>query len=114
MWTAIRYTNTRLFGYVEDRVPGVKALSFVDDVAWLVEEKDGDSLSAKLEEAATAAQGWADANAVSFVTSKTEAIVLSRMRRANTAKARGIQVGDKPIHFNKHATLWLGMVEYIY
>ena len=44
-----------LFGSVEDRVPGVNALSFVDDVAWLV-EKDEDSLSAKLEKAATAAK----------------------------------------------------------
>jgi len=40
-------------------------------VAWLVEEKDEDSLSAKLEKAATAAQEWANTNAVSFDTSKT-------------------------------------------
>ena len=26
-----------LFGYVKERVPGVKALSFVDDVAWTTE-----------------------------------------------------------------------------
>jgi len=60
-----------------------------------VEERDEDSLSAKLEEAATAAQEWADANAVSFDTSKTEAIVLSRRRKVSTANARGVQAGDK-------------------
>jgi len=92
-----------------DRVPGVKALSFVDDVAWLVEDKDEDSLSARLEEATTVAQEWANANAVCFDTSKTEAVVLSGRRRTNTANARGIQVGDKTVHFNKHATRWLGV-----
>lgn len=69
-------------------------LSFVDDVAWLVKDKDEDSLSARLEEAATAAQEWANANAGSFDTSKTEAIVLRR-RRTNTANARGIR-GTRP------------------
>ena len=45
----------------------------------------------------------------SFDTSKTEAIVLSRRRWTNTANARGIQAGDKTLHFNKHATRWLGV-----
>ena len=77
-----------------------------------MEEKDEDPLSAnkqKQKKEATAAQEWADANAVSFGTSKTEAIALSRRRRVNTANARGVQVGDKTIHFNKHATRWLGV-----
>jgi len=74
-----------------------------------VEDKDEDSFSARLEEAATAAQEWANANAASFDTTKTEAIALSRRRRINTANARGIQVGDKAVHFSKHATRWLGV-----
>ena len=61
-----------LFGYVEDKVPGIKALPFVDDVAWLAEGKIEDVLSTRLEEAAEAAQECADANAVTFDTDKNE------------------------------------------
>ena len=53
-----------LFGYVETGVPGVKVLSFVDDVVWLVEDGYEDTLSASLEEAAKAAQEWAEENVV--------------------------------------------------
>ena len=55
-----------LFGHVEDKVPGIKALSFGDDVAWLAEGEHEDALSETLERAAKAAQEWADANAVTF------------------------------------------------
>ena len=41
---------------MEDKVPGIKALSFVDDVAWLAEGKSEDALSTRLEEVAKAAQ----------------------------------------------------------
>ena len=44
-----------LFAYVEERVPGIKALSFVDDVAWLAEGADENEISVRLEEAAVAA-----------------------------------------------------------
>jgi len=44
-----------LFGYMEDKVPDIKPLSFVDDVAWLAEGKSEDVLSTRLEEAAKAA-----------------------------------------------------------
>ena len=49
-----------LFAHVEREVPGIKALSFVDDVAWLAEDRDEYNLSAALEAAAAAAQRWAD------------------------------------------------------
>jgi len=83
-----------LFGHVEENVPGIKALAFVDDVTWLAEGENKDALSATLERAAKAAQEWADANAVTFDTQKTEAIVLSRRRRTPLANARGIRVGE--------------------
>ena len=57
-----------LFGYVEDKVPGIKALSFADDVAWLVGDEHEGTLSARLEEAFKVAAEWADANAVTFDT----------------------------------------------
>ena len=65
-----------LFGYVEERVPGVKAPSFVDDVAWTREGETEDGISETLE-----------ANAVTFDTQKTEAIFLSRRRKRRTPAA---------------------------
>jgi len=37
---------------VEDKVPGIKVLSFVDDVAWRAEGESEGALSTKLEEVA--------------------------------------------------------------
>jgi len=90
-----------LFGYEEDRAPGVKALSYVDGVAWPTEGEHEDGLSATLEEGAKAAQKWADANAGTFDTEKTEAIALSRRRRSPLANARSIRVGGKTVQLNK-------------
>jgi len=39
-----------LFGYVEERVPGVKAPSFVGDVAWTTEGQTEDGISETLEQ----------------------------------------------------------------
>ena len=47
-----------LFAHVEREVPGIKALSFADGVAWLAEDWGENNLSAILE-AAAAAQRWA-------------------------------------------------------
>jgi len=60
----------------------------------MAEGESEDALSTKLEEAAKAAQEWADANAVTFDTDKTEAIVLSKRRRTALADARGIMVAE--------------------
>jgi len=76
-----------LFGFVEEKMPGVKSLSFVDDVAWMVEGDGEDELSETLERAASAAQEWADPNAVTFDTQKTEAILLSRRRKSRNPAA---------------------------
>ena len=73
-----------LFSYVEEKEPGVKALSFVDDVTWLAEGEAANEISKTLEKAAAAARGWAEANAVAFDAQKTEAILLSRRRKRKT------------------------------
>jgi len=91
-------------------MPGVKALSFVDGVAWLAEGDQANEVSVILEKAAAAAQEWAVANAVAFDAQKTEAIPLSRRRKRKTgAPLRGIQVEGRTVHFNKQATRWLGV-----
>jgi len=45
---------------------GTKALSFVDDVAWIAEDKDENDRSATQEAVASAAQQLAEQNAVIF------------------------------------------------
>jgi len=96
---------------VEERVPSVKALSFVDVVAWTTEGDAEDDISQTLEQAAAAAQEWAEANAVAFDTEKTEAILRSRRRKRKTPAAppRGIQVAGQTVHFNAQATRRLGV-----
>lgn len=86
---------------MENKVPGIKALSFVG--------KSEGTLSPRTEEAAKAAQEWADTNAVTFDTGKPEPIVLSRRRRTALADARGIMVGGITAYFNGQATQWLSV-----
>jgi len=70
-----------LFKHVEEQVQGIKALSFVDDVAWTTEGDSDDDICQTLELAAAAAQEWAGANVIAFDTEETEAILLSRRRK---------------------------------
>jgi len=97
-----------LFGSVEEKVPGIKALSFVDDVAWLAEGDEANEISEILEKAAAAAQEWAEANAAAFDAQKTEAILLSRRRKRKTlapsSPSRGIQVEGRTVNFNLQQT----------
>jgi len=85
------------FSYVEEKVPNIKALSFVDDVAWTAVGDEEDDLSETLERAATAAQEWADINAVTFDTERMEAILLSRRRKRKSLAPHheGSRLGTK-------------------
>ena len=97
-----------LFAHVERECRAPRRSPFVDDEAWLAEDRDENNLSTTLEAAAAAAQRWADKNAVTFDPATTEAVLLSR-RTTVIAEPRGIQVGERLIHFNKQATRWLGV-----
>jgi len=54
--------------FVESRVPGVRALSFVDDVTWLAVGEDVGLLVRTLERCARLSERWAKDNAVEFET----------------------------------------------
>ena len=71
----------KLHGAVENQVEDSRGISFVDDVAWIVEGTDIDDVSNKLERCAAASLRWADDNAVSFEASRTEAILFSKRRK---------------------------------
>ena len=78
---------SELFDYVEQRMDGrIRAISFVDDIAWWTSAKDTTGVQQHLEEAASHALQWARNNAVSFDTEKTEAICYTQ------------RAGDTPRH----------------
>jgi ribonuclease HI len=95
-----------IFDEVERAVPGIKGLSFADDIAWWVKGEDEDEVAAKLAEAAAASLDWARDNGVAFDHGKTEAVLFRKQRVAPTAT---IRVGTNDIPFNTEATRWLGV-----
>jgi hypothetical protein len=63
-----------IFDVVERTVPGVKGLSFTDDIAWWAEGKNEEEVAVQLEEAAAASLDWAKDNGVAFDHGKTEQV----------------------------------------
>jgi hypothetical protein len=96
-----------VFSAVESSVPYTQALSFADDVAWMVRGKDVGDVTAKLEQCAARSIYWAQANAVAFDSAKTEALLLTRSRKKFPRMQ--IQVDGHRISYNKEATRWLGV-----
>jgi len=67
-----------IFDEVEATCPGVKALSFVDDVAWWAGGKTEKEVARSLERAAEALLTWATNNGIAFDHGKTEAALFRR------------------------------------
>jgi len=95
-----------IFDEVEAAVPGVRGLSFVDDISWWAEGRDDEAVAANLAAAATAAIKWAVENGVAFDHSKTEAALFHR--KTSTPSAT-VKVGGESVPFSKEATQWLGV-----
>jgi hypothetical protein len=70
-----------IFDTVEEMVPGIKGLSFADDIAWWVKGKDQEEVAAKLAEAAAASLAWAKDNGVAFDSGKTEATYFGKVEQ---------------------------------
>jgi len=66
-----------IFEEVETRVPGVKALSFADDISWWAEDKNEKEVVEELAEASKAAVSWGEENGIAFDHSKSEAVLFS-------------------------------------
>jgi ribonuclease HI len=102
-----------IFGDIEQAVPGVRALSFADDIGILALGSSVDQVCERLQQAGQAAIAWGQDNAVQFDEDKTEAALFTRKRgrqlREQVKKAR-IVIGAKRVPFNKEATRWLGIL----
>ena len=94
---------------VEEAHQGTIGLSFVDDVTWLVRGKTADQVARKLERCATTTLGWAQRNAVTFETEKTEAILFTRKRNRMREVRQNIKVGTHSVKFSREAVRWLGV-----
>jgi len=95
-----------IFDKVEAAVPGIRGLSFVEDISWWADGADSRAMAAKLSAAAAASIEWAVENGVAFDYGKTEAALFHKKRTASTAT---VSVGTNDIPFNKEATRWLGV-----
>jgi hypothetical protein len=95
-----------IFDKVERAVPGIKGLSFADDIVWWARGEDEDGVAAKLAEAAAASVDWAKENGVAFDSGKTAAALFWKKKTALTAT---IRVGTSDIPFNTEATHWLSV-----
>jgi len=91
---------------VEAAMPGIRGLSFVDDIGWWADWTDDEAVAAKLSEAAAAPIDWAASNGVAFDHGKMEAAIF---RRKETTPTETVKVGTDTVPFNKEATRWLGV-----
>jgi hypothetical protein len=101
-----------LFGKVEKEEDECESegISFVDDVAWVVEGVDVGECTQRLERCAAGVQKWARENACQFDIEQTEAMLFSRRRNIKEPQMKAkIRVGSHEVRYNKEATRWLGV-----
>ena len=101
-----------VFEAVTENNPTVTSLSFVDDLGFIASGTSVQEISKTLETVASSVLRWGLTNAVTYDTSKTEAVLFSKSHRQRLNKQlreTKIQVGNEKIMFNKEATRWLGV-----
>jgi len=65
---------------MKDEECGTEGISFVDDVAWVVEGEDVGECTQRLERCAAETTIWAKKNAIQFDIEKMEAMLFTRRR----------------------------------
>ena len=103
---------SQVFDAVIEACPLVTLLSFVDDLGFIASGTSVKNITRSLEKVSKTALDWGIANAVTYNTSKTEAMLFSKSQRQQLSKQlqrTKIKVGNEKIRFNKEATRWLGV-----
>ena len=101
-----------VFDAVTEDNPMVTSLSFVDDLGFIASGTPVKEIARTLETVARTVLEWGVTNAVTYDTSKTEAVLFSKSHRQRLSKQlreTKIRVGNEKIMFNKEATRWLGV-----
>jgi hypothetical protein len=103
-----------LIKWVEEYVSEAEGLSFMDDLGWVATGSDVNQVVMIHERCAAKSTEWAGRRGQQFDTANTEAALFTHRRGHKkhlwpklTAK---IRVSDGFIWFNRHATLWLGVL----
>ncbi|QKX53974.1 uncharacterized protein TRUGW13939_01054 [Talaromyces rugulosus] len=102
-----------VFQAMEQQVPGIKALSYADDIGLVAQGSSVSEICRQLEAAAKAAIEWGLADSVKFDPKKTEAILFSRAtsrEHKNQVQEARVQVGDALVAFSPTAIRWLGVL----
>ncbi|RJE16879.1 reverse transcriptase, partial [Aspergillus sclerotialis] len=85
---------------IEHRIPGIRALSYADDLGIIAQDNSISGVCRQLERAAAAASDWGLTNGVQFDPEKTEAALFARSTgrefREKARRAR-VQVGTKAV-----------------
>ena len=100
-----------VFSIIEDQLPQITCLSFIDDLGFLTADRSVSKIAKTLEKVGQIALEWGANNAVTYDTSKTEAVLFSRARRQKLTKLleTRVRVGGETVCFKKEATRWLGV-----
>ena len=101
-----------VFDTVTENTPTVTSLSFVDDLGLIASGNSVQEIAKTLETVATSVLRWGLTNAVTYDTSKTEAVLFSKshcQRLNKQLRKTKIKIGNEKIMFNKGATRWLGI-----
>jgi ribonuclease HI len=102
-----------VFEAIEARVPGVRPLSFADDIGLLAQGSSVDQVCRQLQLAGEVAIEWGGADGVQLDPDKSEAALFTRQRgrdlRDQVQRAR-LSIGGKEVVFKQEAIRWLGML----
>ena len=101
-----------MFSQIEERLPGVTCVSFVDDLGFLTSGRSISIVGKLLEKAGKIALEWGGNNSVTYDMSKTEVVLFSKARHQKLVKQISetqLRFGGETVFFNKEATRWLGV-----
>jgi hypothetical protein len=99
---------TNLASLVEATVDSAVALSFIDDITWIVDSTDDVDITGKLNRYTETCLAWAQDNAVRFEEDKTKAILCSWCQKHWQEPEVTILVGDHIAPYNMNVIQWLG------
>ncbi len=99
-----------VFDKISETTHLVMSLSFVDDLGFIASDSLVNKIVRSLEKVAKEMIEWRKQNAVTYDTSKTEAVLFSKSHRQQLNKQLWevkIEVSPEKISFNKEVTRWL-------
>lgn len=101
-----------IFEEIERKIPGIKILSFADDIGLVTLGNSVNEVCEQLQRAGQVAIAWGQDNAVQFDAEKTEAALFTKKRGQqlnDQIRRADITIANHKVSFNQEATRWLGV-----